>query len=53
MSNTIIVTVDVNPVSINDKAGRFMLKIFCFSGSTITTSLGRRKYASEDKILLS
>jgi hypothetical protein len=37
----------------NEIVGRLRLNIFCFKGSTITTSLGRRKYASEERIFLS
>jgi hypothetical protein len=49
----VVVTVEVKAVSINEIVGKFILNIFCFNGSTITTSLGRRKYACEDRIFLS
>jgi hypothetical protein len=49
----VVVITDVIEVSMKEKAGRFKLNTFLDSGSTIMTSLGRRKYASLDNILLS
>jgi hypothetical protein len=43
MSNNVVVSTDVTDEIINEYAGRFRLNIFLASGSTITTSLGRRK----------
>ena len=53
MSSSVVVIADVTDVKINEKVGRFRLNIFFGWGSTITTSFGRRKYASLERRFLS
>jgi hypothetical protein len=48
-----VVRSDVAVEKMAAKIGKLRLNIFVFSGSTITTSFGKRKYASLVSIALS